>query len=94
MLAVTVRFTVKAGHEEDFFERAKMQARESLDREPECKQFDVCRNSEDPKIVFLYEIYSDLRAFAAHLQTSHFLAFDADTRPWVGDKIVEKWERA
>ena len=39
------------------------------------------------------EIYTDDAAFAAHLKTPHFLAFDADTRAWIDDKAVEKWER-
>lgn len=94
MLAITVRFNVKPGHEEDFFERVKNQARDSLDHETACKQFDVCRSPQDLRAIFLYEIYSDAAAFAAHLETPHFLAFDADTRAWVRDKIIEKWERA
>ena len=93
MLAITVRFNVKAGHEKDFFERVKIQATDSLDREAACKQFDVCRNPQDPRAVFLYEIYTDDAAFAAHLKTPHFLAFDADTRAWIDDQAVEKWER-
>jgi autoinducer 2-degrading protein len=94
MLAITVRFTVMAGHEKDFFERVQMQAKDSLDREEACRQFDVCRNPQKPSEVFLYEIYDDEGAFDAHLKTSHFVTFDADTRNWIGDKVVEKWERA
>jgi (4S)-4-hydroxy-5-phosphonooxypentane-2,3-dione isomerase len=94
MLAITVRFTIKSGHEEDFFERAKLQARDSLDREPSCRQFDVCRNPQDPRVVLLYELYTDDLAFGAHLETPHFLSFDSDSRAWVEEKIVEKWARA
>ena len=94
MLAITVRFNIKPGHEEEFLARVKAQARDSLEREAECTQFDVCRNPQNPCVVFLYEIYSDAEAFAAHLQSPHFLEFDADTRSWIEDKIVEKWDRA
>jgi len=93
MLAVTVRFTIKPGHEKDFLDRVMVQARDSLNREPDCTQFDVCRHPADPRAVFLYEIYRDAAAFAAHLQMPHFVAFDTDTRPWIEDKIVERWER-
>lgn len=94
MLAVTVRFHVKPGHDVAFFERVRLQAKDTLDREAKCRQFDVCRNPQNPLEVFLYEIYDDEAAFAAHLKMPHFLAFDADVKTWVQDKVVEKWDRA
>jgi quinol monooxygenase YgiN len=94
MLAITVRFHIKREHGDAFFERVQQQAKDSLDRETACRQFDVCRNRENPLEVFLYEIYDDEAAFASHLTTPHFLAFDADVRGWVVDKVIEKWNRA
>jgi autoinducer 2-degrading protein len=94
MLAITVRFHIEALHEDAFFERVLQQAKDTLDREPACRQFDVCRNPQNSREVFLYEIYDDEAAFAAHLKMPHFLAFDADVKAWVQDKIVEKWDRA
>ena len=94
MLAVTVRFQVAPEHADAFLERAGQQARDTLEREAACTQFDVCRSLRDPAEVFLYEIYDDEPAFAVHLKTPHFLAFDADVRGWVREKAVEKWERA
>ncbi len=44
MLAVTVRFHVAPAHAEAFFERVRQQAKDSLEREAACTQFDVCRN--------------------------------------------------
>ncbi|RPI55132.1 MAG: antibiotic biosynthesis monooxygenase [Acidobacteria bacterium] len=94
MLAITVRFHIRSGHGDAFFERVRQQAKDSLDREAACRQFDVCRNPQNPLEVFLYEIYDDEAAFAAHLTMPHFLAFDADVKGWVEGKIVEKWNRA
>jgi quinol monooxygenase YgiN len=94
MLAITVRFHVNPAHRDAFVERVQLQGKESLAREPACRQFDVCRNPQNPLEVFLYEIYDDAAAFAVHLQTPHFLAFDADTRAWIAQKVVEIWERA
>ena len=93
MFAITVRFDVKPGHEGEFFERVRRQAADSLDREPGCTLFEVCRNPTNVADVFLYEVYTDEAAFAAHLTTSHFLAFDADVKTWVHDKVIEKWDR-
>jgi quinol monooxygenase YgiN len=93
MFVITVRFAIKPGFEEPFLERVTVQARASLDAEADCRQFDVCRDREDPGKVFLYEVYAAEAAFNAHLQTPHFLAFDDGTRGWVDEKAVERWER-
>lgn len=93
MLAITVRFRIKPGFERQFLERVCVQARTSLDAEPECRQFDVCRNAQNPSEVFLYEIYSTEADFDVHLRSAHFLAFDAATRAWIDRKDVERWER-
>jgi quinol monooxygenase YgiN len=37
---------------------------------------------------FLYELYDDQAAIAAHLLSPHFLEFDALTRDWVVGKVV------
>jgi quinol monooxygenase YgiN len=94
MLAITVRFHIEPLHETAFVERVQRQAKDTLDREVACRQFDVCRNPQNPREFFLYEIYDDEAAFAAHLKTPHFVTFDADTRTWIAEKVVEKWERA
>jgi (4S)-4-hydroxy-5-phosphonooxypentane-2,3-dione isomerase len=94
MFTITARFTVKPGHETDFLERVQRQSKDSLEAEAACTRFDVCRSRQDNRIVLLYEIYADEAAFSAHLNTSHFLSFDADTKPWIEDKVVEKWDLA
>jgi (4S)-4-hydroxy-5-phosphonooxypentane-2,3-dione isomerase len=94
MFALTVRFTIRAGCEQQFFERVTTQARASLDAEAHCRQFDVCRGGGTPQHVFLYEIYTTEADCEAHLATPHFLAFNEATRDWVEQKVVERWERA
>lgn len=93
MLVITVRFLVKSGHEHRFFGRANVQAKDTLDNESDCTRFDVCRDPDDPRRIFLYEIYTSEAAFAAHLKTPHFLAFDTDTRDCVQEKHIERWHR-
>jgi quinol monooxygenase YgiN len=41
------------------------------EREPGCRQFDVCTSADDG-LVFLYEVYDDRAAFDAHLAAPHF----------------------
>lgn len=91
MQVVIVRFRVKPAHAAAFVERVRRQASDSLDIEPACRRFDVCLDPSDPTRVCLYEIYDDGPAFEAHLRSSHFAAFDRDTREWLDEKVVERW---
>jgi quinol monooxygenase YgiN len=59
-----------------------------------CRQFDVCRDPQNPQLFFLYELYDDDAAIAAHMQSAHFKAMDAATSPWVDHKQVLKYRRA
>lgn len=93
-LVVVVHFIVKAGSETSFLSRVLKQARESLDQEAGCLTFDVCVDPANPGRVFLYEVYADAGAFDLHLGSAHFRAFDADTREWIVEKVVERWMRA
>lgn len=93
MLVITVRFTVKAGCESRFLQRVIRQAEDSLALEPGCRQFDVCAAERDGGQVFLYEVYDNAEAFADHLESPHFRAFDAETRDWLAGKVAEPWAR-
>ena len=90
MLVVTVRITVKPRFETQFLARVREQARASLANERACTRFDVCHDPSRSSIL-LFEIYDDAEAFQSHLATRHFLAFDTETRPWVTEKLVERW---
>jgi tripartite-type tricarboxylate transporter receptor subunit TctC len=68
-------------------------ARQSLDTEPGCRQFDVCRWPDDECRFLLYEIYDDAQAFQAHLAADHFKAFDAAVTPWLSAKSVQLLQR-
>jgi (4S)-4-hydroxy-5-phosphonooxypentane-2,3-dione isomerase len=65
----------------------------SLETEPGCRQFDVCRRPGDPTLFFLYELYDDEAAFQAHLQSAHFLEMNARTADWVTAKQVWRYWR-
>ena len=40
--------------------------------------------------IILYEIYDDAAAFAAHLATPHFAAFDATSAPLVAGRTISR----
>jgi autoinducer 2-degrading protein len=94
MYIVTVEFVVWPKHVEEFHRAMQQQARNSLNLEADCHQFDVCLDPQDGEKIFLYEVYTDEAAFKAHLETDHFLNFDATVRDWVKRKTVQFWIRS
>lgn len=88
MFAVVVFFEIKSAHVAEFEEAIKTNAKASVENELGCKQFDVCRDPQDPNTFFLYEIYDDRNAFDAHKASAHYLAFSSVTESWVTNKKV------
>jgi len=86
--AVSVTFRIKSEHLDSFRSRVLQQARDSVDREPGCHQFDVLVDDSDPAVFVLYETYTDASAFDDHRSTPHFLDFDAQVGDWVETKNV------
>lgn len=93
MLALVVEFRIKAAHVDAFDAAIRSNARSSIDDEPGCRQFDVCRDPDDAALFLLYELYDDEAAIQAHLQSPHFLQMNAATAPWVDAKLVRKLQR-
>ena len=90
---VTVEFVIQFEHADAFRSAMVANARASREREPGCRQFDVCVVASDPRTIFLYELYDDRAAFDAHLHSEHFKAFDARVAPWVEQKTVRTYAR-
>jgi quinol monooxygenase YgiN len=90
LLVVLVEFRVRAGLEDRFHDAIVNNARQSLALEPGCRRFDVCRDPTDPAMFFLYELYDDAAAFAAHLQAPHFLRMNESTAGWIEAKSVRQ----
>ena len=88
MFVVTVMFEIETGQEVRFTELVRAQAENSLAREEDCHQFDVCVDPEDPCRIFLYELYTNKAAFQVHLNSDHFVQFDADCAGLIASKSV------
>ena len=93
MFVVTVEFVVKAPHIEQFRKAMLANASASLRDEVGCKQFDIDVDPADDKAIFLYEIYDDQAAFAAHCASAHFKSFDSTVADWVERKTVRLLKR-
>ena len=85
---VLVEFQLRPGTFERFRQLISENARASVRDEPGCRQFDVVVPDGEPDSVLLYEIYDDKAAFAAHMKTPHFAAFDRDSASCVASKKV------
>ncbi|MEZ5638460.1 MAG: putative quinol monooxygenase [Burkholderiaceae bacterium] len=93
MLALIVEFRIKPEHVAAFDAAITENARASREDEPGCRQFDVCRDPDDERLFFLYELYDDQAAIDAHMRSAHFQAMNATTADWVESKRVRAYRR-
>ena len=91
---ITVDFIVKPGAMAAFRKLIDRNAQDSCAAEPGCQRFDVLVPIEPGDRVFLYEIYDDRAAFAAHLKTPHFDAFNRESEALVVSKTVAQYNLA
>jgi (4S)-4-hydroxy-5-phosphonooxypentane-2,3-dione isomerase len=57
-------------------------------KEPGCREFNISVLQSNPNHVFLYEVYDNEAALAAHRNTDHFKKFIATTGSMVADRNV------
>lgn len=93
MFVVTVAWKAKPDHAAVFAERLIKQAHNSLAKEPNCIQFDVAVDPDDPTCYFLYEVYRAPSDFDDHLASEHFLKFAAETEAMVDEKTIRLFHR-
>ncbi len=91
MFAVVVTFQIKPEAHTAFMSLMSENARASLTKEPGCHQFDIATDPARPTEVCLYELYSDAKAFDAHLASAHFKAFDTATVDMIAEKSVKTY---
>ncbi|HZP87822.1 MAG TPA: putative quinol monooxygenase [Burkholderiales bacterium] len=87
---ITVDFQLHPGRMADFMPLMLENAEKSRTVEPGCDRFDVLTFAGEADRVFLYEIYKDEAAFAAHLKMPHFIEFDAATKSMIKDRRIGK----
>lgn len=93
MFVVVVDWAVEPENAGIFSDMLEAQARISLQVEPACRQFDICRDVNRPGQFLLYEVYDDAAAFDLHLQTPHFASFSDQAAPLTLSKQVRTLER-
>jgi quinol monooxygenase YgiN len=91
MFAVVVTLNIDPVQWDAFLPLMHKNADASMTEEG-CAYFDTCTDPERPNEVFLYELYDHPAAFAAHLKTPHFLAFDAAVKDMVIGRDVRTFK--
>jgi quinol monooxygenase YgiN len=71
MLTVIARYVVGEGHDATVARLLRKNA-EASRTEPECLEFSVYQEIDDPRTFLLYERYTSEDAFQAHRRTPHF----------------------
>ncbi len=78
MLAVIAKVTVKPGQVDRFWRYLEADADGSLRHEPGCVRFDILRDDVNDNVFYIYEVYRDAAAYAAHQEAPYFKAFFAE----------------
>jgi autoinducer 2-degrading protein len=84
--AIFVTVKIKEDRIEDFLAQAYTNATAAVRDEPNCHQFRIMQNADDPSTIHFYEVYTEAGSLDHHRETVHYKAYDAA----VGDMILEK----
>ena len=68
---VTAKWTAREGEEERVLESIKSLIAPSR-AEPGCLYYQACRDPENPRVFFLFELYEDEAAYKSHGESEHF----------------------
>ena len=81
--ALVVKIRVKAEYREQFLEEMWTDAVGSEKNEPGCLMFNIVQDSAEPDVLYLFEVYQDDKAMAAHKKAPHFLEWLQTTKEWL-----------
>lgn len=82
MYIIIAPVQIGTGHETEFIDGMREQARGFVDDEPGCLRFDVIQDEGDPSRIWLYEVYRDEAAFQQHIQSSKLIKWRETSKHW------------
>lgn len=85
--ALVVKIRVKPEYREQFLEQMMADAHGSEKNEPGCLMFNVVRDSADPDVIHLFEVYLDDNAVEAHKVAPHFVKWKETTKDWLAEPL-------
>ncbi len=90
MFAIFASIKIKSDQRENFLTSIEENAKLSVRDEPGCLRFDVFRDDEDEDRYLLYEVFTDERAWQAHIETPHAQRTMKGSNEW-GMKGSKEW---
>lgn len=83
---------VKLEHADEYIRHMEEMTRLSL-AEPECIRYDLMRDTDDPTLFILYEVFTDEAAARAHQNAPHHHKWRDIARDWyIEPHRVGRWE--
>lgn len=93
MYSIFVTIDVHEVNIDAFMQASYGDAEGSVRDEPDCFRFDVHRDPSVQSRFYLYEVYSDEAAFQRHLETPHFLKWQAEVESmFISEPLIVRME--
>ena len=87
MISICVTIRIKEGFSDQFTEESFGDSQGSVRDEPGCFRFDILKNSEEPNLFHLYEVYEDEAALDAHRNAPHYKKWRSTVEDWFDGDI-------
>jgi (4S)-4-hydroxy-5-phosphonooxypentane-2,3-dione isomerase len=78
LLINAIDYDIAPGKVDEFLAALKENGAASV-KDPGCREFNIAVSQKDPNHVFIFEVYDDAAAVAAHEATEHFKKYKAAT---------------
>ena len=82
MHSIFVTIRIKPGFAAQFTEASFGDGQVSVRDEPGCFRFDILKNSTDPNLFHLYEVYENEAALEAHRNAPHYKKWRETVQGW------------
>ena len=93
MFTLFVQVEVRPELLDEFRTAMKANASKSVEREPECRRFDVYAVTGEPTRFVYHEVYTSEEAWKAHRDTPHFIEYDRLARRALTSRVVTRAEQ-
>ena len=93
MLKLIVRFEMKEGCREDFFNKVSEESiLAKIRAEKGCHYYDLYDSKQDPDLLLLLEEWEDVDCQKAHIATDHMARFREIKKDYVNNTVIQAYE--
>ncbi len=88
--AIFVTIKLKPGTADDFRRLILENAEAAVRDEPECRQFQVLTDENDPETFFFYEVYDAASSLDHHRETPHYRKYMKGSEDMIQDRAIQR----